>query len=43
MIDEHLRTNDDTYKERFDNFKNDDERVKETKDTIELIILDNSK
>ena len=42
MVDEHIRTNNDTYKERFENFKNDNQRIKESKDNIELIIMDNS-
>jgi hypothetical protein len=43
MIDEHLRNSDnDAFKERFENFKNDDERVKESKESIELLIIDNS-
>ena len=30
------------FKERFENYKKDNERMKETKDTIELMISDNS-
>lgn len=41
MMDEFFKK-DSTRKERFESFKNDKERMKESRDNIELVILDNS-